>query len=85
MSDQPVYVELPNGTTEWTVIGNLIYNMKLYNPLKNTWTQISSIMLLTGHFSVFDVITSKQILSNGHTRIFNDYIANGVLLDKKLA
>lgn len=85
MSDQPVYVKLADGTTEWTVLGNINTTMSIFNALNNTWVPVKSYVLHEGSFSVFDVQTARQIVSSGHTEVFNDYIANSFLLDKKLA
>lgn len=82
MSDQPVYVKLSNGTEEWLTIGELSYNMQLFDPLNSTWINITSLSLLFGNFTVYDVQTA-QVFHNGHT-IRSDYIANGILVDMKI-
>lgn len=85
MGDQPVYVKLRNGTTEFTVLGEVNYTMQIFNPVKDKWTNVSSIILKQGNFSVYDVVTARQFDTAGHTKVINDYIANDVLLDLKLA
>lgn len=85
MGDQPVYVKLQNGTTEWQILGKLNYNMSIFDPSNNTWIPITSITMHNGNFSVYDVNTARQFISNGHTEVFNDYIANGILVDIKVA
>ncbi|PYB68300.1 hypothetical protein DMB44_04445 [Thermoplasma sp. Kam2015] len=85
MGDQPVYVKLANGTTEWLVLGEVNYGMSVFDPANNTWIPVTSITLHNGNYTVYDVVTARQFTDGGHTAVFNDYIANGVLLDKKLA
>ena len=84
MGDQPVYVKLVNGSTEWLVLGKVNYGMSVFDPLNNTWIPVTSITLHNGHYSVYDVVTARQLTNGGHTRVYNDYIANGVLLDMKI-
>lgn len=45
----------------------------MFDPVTNSWILINSISTIQGHFKVYDVVTSS----------FNNYIANGVLLDIK--
>ncbi|GEM_PF-1760579 len=85
MGDQPVFVKLANGSTKWLILGKVDYGMSLFDPLNNTWIPVTSITLHNGHFIVYDVITARQLTTGGHTSVFNDYIANGVLLDLKIA
>ena len=84
LSDQPIYVMYLNGSTGWTVLGNLNYTMKAFDALNGTWMPIISIELIVQNESVYDVVTAKQYIINGHTTVINDYIANGMLLDKKI-
>ncbi len=79
---QPIFVKFENGSVGWTMIGNLNYTMKLYCPLNNTWVPVISLKIIFGNFTVYDITTSRQI--NGEY-VYNDYIANGYLLDTKLA
>ncbi len=79
---QPIFVKFENGTVGWTMIGNLNYTMQLYYPLNNTWVPVTSLKIIFGNFTVYDITTSRQI--NGGF-VYNDYIANGYLLDTKLA
>ena len=83
-SDQPMYVMFQNGSTGWTVLGNLDYTMKVFDALNGTWMPVISIELIVHNASVYDVVTAKQFIVNGHTTVINDYIANGMLLDKKI-
>lgn len=85
MGDQPVYVKLANGTTEWLVLGKVNYGMSVFDPVNHTWIPVTSITLHNGNYTVYDVVTARQFTDGGHTAVFNDYIANGVLLDMKLA
>jgi hypothetical protein len=84
MGDQPVFVKLANGSMEWLVLGKVSYGMSIFDPLNNTWIPVTSITLHNGHYAVYDVVTARQLTNGGHTIVFNDYIANGVLLDKKI-
>lgn len=84
MGDQPVYVKLANGSAEWLVLGKVNYGMNLFDPLNNTWIPVTSITLHNGNYTVYDVVTARQFSDGGHTEVYNDYIANGVLLDKKI-
>jgi len=83
MEDQPIFVKLPNGTEEWLTVGQLTTSMELFNPLNNNWTQITNLTILFGNFTVYDIHTARNFNNNGSVR--SDYIANGFLLDKKLA
>ena len=81
LNDQPVYVELQNGTKEWVMLGQLNFTMKIYYPANSTWIPIYSLTILTGNFTVFDVVSSNFFYNGNYMR--SDYIANGILLDKK--
>ena len=83
-SDQPIYVMFQNGSTGWTLLGSLNYTMKVFDALNGTWMPVISIELIVHNASVYDVVTAKQFIVNGHTTVINDYIANGMLLDKKI-
>jgi hypothetical protein len=84
MSDQPVYVKLQNGSQQWVVLGEVNYTMSLFDPVNNTWIPVHSIIWRQGNFTVYDVVTARQFVSQNHTEVFNDYIANGFLLDMKI-
>lgn len=84
LGDQPVFVKLQNGTTKWVVLGQVNYTMQIFNPINQSWTPVKSLIVGHGNFSVYDVVTSKQIVIDGHSRVIDDYIANGVLLDIKI-
>ncbi|QRF75145.1 hypothetical protein Thermo_00638 [Thermoplasmatales archaeon] len=84
MGDQPVFVKLSNGSTEWLVLGKVNYGMSVLDPVNNTWIPVTSITLHNGHYAVYDVVTASQLTIGGYTRVFNDYIANGVLLDMNI-
>lgn len=85
LSDQPVYVKLSNGTKEWITLGLVNYSMQIFNAIGNTWNPIKSINLINKDVKVYDVVTAQQFLNQGQNTVVNDYIANGFLLDKKLA
>ena len=81
LNDQPVYAKLQNGTEEWLMVGMLNTTMKLFDPLNSTWINITSLSLQHGSYPVFDV-QAAQVFSNGRI-VRSDYIANGILVDKK--
>jgi len=74
-NDQPVYVELQDGTQKWIELGQLLVGMKLFQPVSGTWISVMNIQDLSGHFTVYDLGTANAKINN--------YIANGVLLDLK--
>ena len=78
---QPVYVQTANGTNEWIFLGQITVGMSLYNPLNNTWVKVTNINIVIGSFTVYEVIGSKEFWDQGHKR--TDYIANGILVDRK--
>jgi len=79
---QPIFVKFENGSVGWTMIGNLNYTMQLYCPLNNSWVPVTSLKIIFGNFTVYDIMTAREI--NGEY-VYSDYIANGYLLDTKLA
>lgn len=81
MYDQPVFVKLQHGTEEWLTIGQLSYGMELYNPMNNSWTNVSGISLRFGNFTVYDVQTGQMFHIGMSVR--SDYMANGFLVDRK--
>lgn len=71
--DQPLYVQ--NGTwTGWVHDPlNLSVGEQVYDPSTGSWITITSLQLLTGYFTVYDLRVTAP----------NDFVANGVLaLDK---
>lgn len=72
--DQPIYIK--NSTYQGWVINpiDLKVGDKMFDPLTNNWVPIYSITTIQGNFKVYDVVTSS----------FNNFIANGVLLDIKV-
>ena len=52
---------------------DLVIGDQMYNPITNSWVTIQDLNYLYGNFKVYDVQTSP----------FNNYIANGILLDMK--
>ncbi len=75
LNDQPLYVQLSNGTQKWVDLGQLQVGMKLYNPVSETWIPITSLATSNGSFTVYDIrVTGAPN---------NDYVGNGFLiLDK---
>lgn len=82
LTDQPIYVMLSNGTPEWTMLGQLNYSMKLFDPLNSSWIPVYNLTTLHGNFTVYDITTTPGFNSGGIMRF--DYVANGILLDKKI-
>lgn len=83
VTDQPLYVQLANGTKEWLFLGELNTTMKIYCPQNNTWIQITSITILQGTFTVYDLSVAPVLHNN--IAIGGNYIANGILMDDKIA
>ena len=79
---QPVYVKTALGKNEWIFLGQITKGMSLYNPQNNTWVKVTNITIVIGHFTVYEVVGSKEFWAQGHKR--SDYIANGILVDRKL-
>ena len=79
--DQPIYVKLSNGTVEWIMVGYLNTSDAIFDPLNNTWIQVTSIQMTNGNFTVYDIQGSKLFYQDGYLR--SSYIANGILLDVK--
>ena len=82
LRDQPIYAQLPNGTAEWIMVGNLTTFDHILNPLDGSWVPVSSIQTLTGNFTVYEINGKKMFYQDGHMRF--TYLANGILLDKKM-
>ncbi len=81
-TDQPLYAQYQNGTDAWVLLGNLTVGMKLLDPLSGSWINITSLVVMNGNFTVYEVDTIPFFLQQGALR--NDYIANGILLDHKI-
>ncbi|MHB1492319.1 MAG: hypothetical protein ACYCSG_00290 [Thermoplasmataceae archaeon] len=79
---QPVYVKTALGKNEWIFLGQITKGMSLYNPQNNTWVKVTNITIVIGHFTVYEVVGSKEFWAQGHKR--SDYIANGILVDRKI-
>ena len=79
---QPVYVKTHDGRKEWIFLGQIVKGMNLFNPMNNTWVKVTNITIIIGHFTVYEVIGSREFWSQGHKR--SDYIANGILVDRKI-
>lgn len=72
-TDQPIYIR--NSTyTGWVINPiNLQVGDQMYNPTANSWVTINSLQDVYGHFKVYDI----------HASPYDNFIANGVLLDAK--
>ena len=71
--DQPLYVR--NGSWEGWIRNpsQLQAGMELFNPASGGWTRIYLIETIAGNFRVWDLATTP----------LNNFIANGILVDKK--
>ncbi|MEM3637689.1 MAG: Hint domain-containing protein [Conexivisphaerales archaeon] len=72
INDQPMYVQLPNGTFEQIELGQITTGMRLFSPMSNTWFLVSNLRLINGSFTVYDLRT-----------VAGNYIANGILVKTK--
>ena len=73
-TDQPVFIR--NATYEgWLHNPQSLTTIdQLFDPLTETWVNVTSVQLVSVHVTVYDVISTN----------LNDFVANGVLLDAKL-
>ncbi len=73
LTDQPLFVR--NGTWVGWVRDprNLTLGEQLFNPLTQSWINVTSLQVLQGSFKVYDLQTTAP----------NNFLANGVLVDKK--
>jgi hypothetical protein len=72
-TDQPIFIE-NNTFMGWLHDPqNLTTTDNLYEPVTQSWIHVSSVELIKHKAKAYDVVTSS----------FNDFIANGILLDKK--
>lgn len=69
LTDQPMYVQLQNGSIGHIELGQLKSGMKLFNPISNSWIYVTSAQLINGQFTVYDLRTTS-----------GDYIANGFVI-----
>jgi hypothetical protein len=72
-TNQPVYMENSSFVGWLRDPINLAIGDFIFNPVKNNWIPITNLSLMMVKIKVFDVVT------NG----LNNFIANGILLDKK--
>lgn len=82
MQDQPIYALLPNGTAEWIMIGQLTTSDSILNPITGMWIPVFSLHIEQGIFKVYEINGQKTFYQDGHYRF--TYMANSVLLDKKM-
>ena len=72
-TDQPVYIQ-NNTYMGWLPDPqNLTTADNLYDPVTLSWVHVTSVSIVREHTTVYDVVTSG----------FNNFVASGVLLDKK--
>jgi len=69
LTDQPMYVQLQNGSIGHIELGQLKSGMKLFNPISNSWIYVTSAQLINGQFTVYDLRTTS-----------GNYIANGFVI-----
>ena len=74
LTDQPLFVR--NGTWVGWVLDpqNVTVGEQLFNPLTQSWVNITSLQVLQGSFKVYDLQTTAP----------NNFVANGVLVDRKI-
>jgi hypothetical protein len=72
-TDQPIYIRNSTFTGWLKNPENLTVGDQLFNPVNNTWVNVSTVSMVEKQIKVFDVVT------NG----VNDFIDNGFLLDIK--
>ena len=82
MHDQPIYVLLPNGMPEWIMVGNLTTSDSILSPLNGTWVPVTSLQMVSGNFTVYEINGQKMFYQSGYMRF--TYLANGLLLDRKV-
>ena len=64
MTDQPLFAIAQNGTAMPVMLGQLNTSMELYDALNNTFIPITSLTILTGNFTVYDVVTSSSFAAS---------------------
>lgn len=75
-NDQPVYAQLPGQSPGWVLVGDLTVGSALFDPLSHAWIPVTSLTTVNGSYqATYDVATEPAQ--------FNNYIANGLLLDRK--
>jgi hypothetical protein len=72
-TDQPIYIK--NGTyTGWLIDPqNLTVGEQVFEAQNGTWINVTSVQTIHRHSLVYDVVASGP----------NDFVANGILLDRK--
>jgi hypothetical protein len=72
-TDQPTYIE-NNTFTGWLQDPqNVTKGDNLWDPVTLSWIHVTSVSIVSHQANVYDVVTGG----------FNNFVANGVLLDKK--
>ncbi len=69
---QPLFGRFANGTSAPILLGKLNKTMDLYDALNNTWIPVTSIQMVTGNFTVYDIVVSAPFAS-GNT-LANNYV-----------
>ncbi|MEM0117120.1 MAG: Hint domain-containing protein [Conexivisphaerales archaeon] len=69
LTDQPMYVQLQNGSINQIELGQLTAGMKLFSAMTGTWVRVTSIQILNGNYTVYDLRTTS-----------GNYIANGFVI-----
>ena len=72
-TDQPIYIRNDSFQGWLRDPQNLTVGDLLFDPTSMSWIEVTSTRVVAADTTVFDVVT------NG----FNDFVANGVLLDMK--
>ncbi len=81
-TDQPLLARSQNGSVGPIFLGQLNTTMSLYDALTGTWIPISSLQVLQGTFTVYDVVTSASFAASNSK--LNNYVSgSGVPLVTK--
>src|SRR5271157_274306 len=71
LNDQALFARMQNGTQKGIVLGHLAVGMKLFEPATGTWVPITSMTVLGGSFTVYDL--------QGGSGSAGDYIGNNIV------
>ena len=82
LTDQPIYVLMPNGTAQWIMVGNLTTSDYILDPQMGIWVPVFSLQIDYGNYTVYDLHGEKMFYQSGYMRF--TYMANGLLLDRKI-
>ncbi len=72
MTDQPLFAIAQNGTAMLVMLGNLTVGMMLYDAVNNTFIPVTNITVLSGNFTVYDIVTSSSFAASNQQA--NNYV-----------